>query len=269
MTWLALDDAAVIEASRTEPERFASLFDRHAPHIHRYLARRVGSQAADDLVAETFLVAFGKRAGYDPRFRDARPWLYGIATNLVGQHRREEVRQFRLRLSRGPAPVQDDDAERAVVNLTAQSVRATLDKSLAALAKADQDVLLLIAWEQLSYDEVESDYILPEQRAALYQFMATTPGLIVEPGVRDISGRPGVGVGWSFDGSRAEPSDSLPLAHASRDRATATSAVFIRRAGRLIVRRFFRQGTGMVRPSFRDPRFGLLVVAEAVNSIPA
>ena len=55
MNRLALDDAAVIEVSRAEPDRFASLFDRHAPYIHRYLARRVGTQAADDLVAETFL----------------------------------------------------------------------------------------------------------------------------------------------------------------------------------------------------------------------
>ena len=66
MNRLALDDAAVIEASRAEPDLFASLFDRHAPYIHRYLARRVGTQAADDLVAETFLVAFRKRTGYDP-----------------------------------------------------------------------------------------------------------------------------------------------------------------------------------------------------------
>ena len=161
MTRLALDDAAVIEASRTEPDRFASLFDRHAPHIHRYLARRVGPQAADDLVAETFLVAFGKRASYDPRFRDARPWLYGIATNLVGQHRREEVRQFRLRLSAGPAPVQNDDAERAVVNLTAQSIRSTLGKALAALAKPERDVLLLVAWEQFSYEEVARALAIP------------------------------------------------------------------------------------------------------------
>jgi RNA polymerase sigma-70 factor (ECF subfamily) len=82
------DDAAVIEASHAEPDQFAIVFERHAPHIHRYLARRVGKQAADDLVAETFLVAFGKRRAYDARYRDARPWLYGIATILVGQHRR-------------------------------------------------------------------------------------------------------------------------------------------------------------------------------------
>ena len=184
MTRLASDDAAVIEASRTEPDRFASLFDRHAPHIHRYLARRVGPQAADDLVAETFLVAFRKRAGYDPRFRDARPWLYGIATNLVGQHRRQEVRQFRLRLSAGPAPIQNDDAERTVVNLTAQSVRAALGEALTALAKPDRDVLLLIAWEQLSYDEVARALGIPvgtvrsrlhRARTKVRQALASTP----------------------------------------------------------------------------------------------
>ena len=141
----------------------------------------VGGQAADDLVAETFLVAFGKRAGYDPRFRDARPWLYGIATNLVGQHRREEVRQFRLRHAAGPAPVQNDDAERTVVNLTAQSVRASLAE---ALSEPDRDVLLLIAWEQLSYDEVARALGIPigtvrsrlhRARTKIRQALASTP----------------------------------------------------------------------------------------------
>ena len=161
MNRLALDDAAVIEASRAEPDRFALLFDRHAPYIHRYLARRVGRQAADDLVAETFLVAFGKRARYDPLHPDARPWLYGIATNLIAQHRREEARQFRLRQAAGPAPVQHDWAERSVLDVTAQSLRAPLTQALARLARPDRDVLLLIAWEQLSYDEVARALNIP------------------------------------------------------------------------------------------------------------
>jgi RNA polymerase sigma-70 factor (ECF subfamily) len=50
--------------------------------------------------------------------------------------------------------VQNDEAERVAVNVTAQSVRAPLAGALAGLARADRDVLLLIAWEQLSYDEV-------------------------------------------------------------------------------------------------------------------
>ncbi len=87
-----LDDAVIIERSRRKPEQFAVLFGRHAPRIHRYVARRVGRQMADDLVAETFLAAFAKRDAYRAAYRDAAPWLYGIATNLIGQHRRDEVR---------------------------------------------------------------------------------------------------------------------------------------------------------------------------------
>jgi RNA polymerase sigma factor (sigma-70 family) len=148
-----VDDAAVIEGSWREPERFAVLFDRHAPHIHRYLARRVGRQIADDLLAETFLAAFGKRHNYDLSYPDARPWLYGIATNLVGQHRRDEVRQYRI--GRAAVPEQDvpGHAERVAADVTAQSVRTLLAAALAELSAADRDVLVLIAWEQLSYDE--------------------------------------------------------------------------------------------------------------------
>ena len=50
---------------------------------------------------------------------------------------------------------------------------------------------------------LQSDYILPAQRAALYRFLAATPGLTVEAHVRDVSGRPGIGVVWHFYGSKA------------------------------------------------------------------
>jgi hypothetical protein len=50
---------------------------------------------------------------------------------------------------------------------------------------------------------LESDYILPAQRAALYRFLAATPGLTVEPHVRDVSGRLGIGVVWHFYGSKS------------------------------------------------------------------
>jgi DNA-directed RNA polymerase specialized sigma24 family protein len=77
------DDATVIAESLAEPDRLAVLFDRYAPVIHRYAGRRAGPQAADDVVAETFLAAFRRRASHDLRYRDARPWPYGIATNLI------------------------------------------------------------------------------------------------------------------------------------------------------------------------------------------
>jgi hypothetical protein len=49
----------------------------------------------------------------------------------------------------------------------------------------------------------QSDYLLPAQRAALYEFLATMPGLTLERNVKDITGRPGIGVGWSFMGGKA------------------------------------------------------------------
>jgi RNA polymerase sigma-70 factor (ECF subfamily) len=149
----AADDATVIEGSWREPQRFAALFDRHAPRIHRYLARRVGQQIADDLVAETFLAAFSKRRRYDLSHHDASPWLYGIATNLVGQHRREEARQYRIRQAAPPEPEQPGHAERVAAAVTAQAMRTLLAAALAELAPPDRDVLLLIAWEQLTYTE--------------------------------------------------------------------------------------------------------------------
>jgi len=157
----AADDAAVIESSWREPERFADLFDRHAPHIYRYLARRAGRQVADDLVAETFLAAFAKRERYDLRYADARPWLYGIATNLVGQHRRDEARQYRISQAAVAEPEVPGPADQVAADVTAQAMRPLLEWALAALPAGDRDVLLLIAWEQLTYKEVAQALAIP------------------------------------------------------------------------------------------------------------
>jgi len=155
------DDAEVITASLRHPERFAVVFDRHAPHIHRYLARRLGGQAAEDLMGETFLIAFDARARYDPAYPSARPWLYGIATNLVGQRRREEAREYRLRASVGPPAEQVSHADRVAERVTAQAMNGALAGALSGLARGDRDVLLLIAWEGLAYEEVATALGIP------------------------------------------------------------------------------------------------------------
>ena len=155
-------DAAVIEGSWLEPERFAVLFDRHAPHIYRYLARRAGRQVADDLVAETFLAAFAKRDRYDLSHPDARPWLYGIATNLVGQHRRDQARQDRITQAAAAAePEVPGHADRVAADVTAQAMHTLLEGALAVLSAGDRDVLLLIAFEQLTYQEVSRALAIP------------------------------------------------------------------------------------------------------------
>jgi RNA polymerase sigma factor (sigma-70 family) len=158
---LAKDDADLIARSRRTPEAFAGVFDRHAPYIHRYLARRLGDQAADDLVGEVFLAAFRRRASYDAAHRDARPWLYGIATKLIAQHRRDEARAFRLRQAITPSADVTCHADRVAADVTAAGLRDTLHAALAELSANDRDVLLLVAQEELTYEQVAAALDIP------------------------------------------------------------------------------------------------------------
>src|SRR5258708_24591925 len=97
-------DANMIKESWAEPERFAAIFDRYFGEVHRYIARRIGPGVADDLAGEVFLTAFAQRRTYDTARRCARPWLYGIATNLIGPHRPPERRLLRAVGRTGPPP---------------------------------------------------------------------------------------------------------------------------------------------------------------------
>lgn len=76
----AIDDASVIARSLRDPEAFSILFVRHGARIQRYVTRRIGPDAAEDVVAETFLLAFRQRDRYDLAHASALPWLYGIAS---------------------------------------------------------------------------------------------------------------------------------------------------------------------------------------------
>ena len=92
-------DAALIAASLTDAAAFAAVFDRHWPAIHRWCVSRAGP-AGEDLAAETFRIAFDDRARFDPRYDDARPWLYGIATNELRHHFRRSARRGELPVAR-------------------------------------------------------------------------------------------------------------------------------------------------------------------------
>jgi RNA polymerase sigma-70 factor (ECF subfamily) len=94
-------DAQLAAAFRWDPERFTVVYDRYFIDIHRYVAGRLDTQVADDIAAETFLVAFGDRDRFDPQRGSLRPWLFGIATNLVARHRRAEARHYKALARRG------------------------------------------------------------------------------------------------------------------------------------------------------------------------
>ncbi|WTL69260.1 RNA polymerase sigma factor [Streptosporangium sp. NBC_01495] len=150
-----------MERSRREPEAFAAVFHRHAPEIKHYVTRRLGADAAEDVVADTFLAAFRGREGYDPSQPSARPWLYGIATNLIRRHKRVEVRQLRVLERTGVDPVTVPFTERSDERLSAGAVRRRLAAALARLPAGHRDVLLLVTWGGLTYTEAAQAMDIP------------------------------------------------------------------------------------------------------------
>lgn len=142
---------------------FERLFDLHAGPLHGYLCARVGRSVADDLVGETFLVAFRDRVRYDPERGEVRAWLYGIATNLASRHHRGEQRGLAAAARLGAAGDCDVDGPgRRVPEQVDAAVRVrTLAAALAALPAGDRDVLLLTAWAGLSSAEVAQALEIP------------------------------------------------------------------------------------------------------------
>jgi RNA polymerase sigma factor (sigma-70 family) len=157
-------DAAVVAESLHRPERFAAIYDRYFAEIYRYVAGRLGPDVADDLAAETFADAFRKRAQFRPSRGALRPWLYGIATNLVARHRRVEARRLNAmaRVADRRAGTDPGDlADRAAARVSAQQLRQPLARALAQLADRDRDVLLLVSLADLSYEEVAAALGIP------------------------------------------------------------------------------------------------------------
>jgi len=154
-------DASHIRRSLHDPTAFTVVFERHADPIHRYVARRLGGDVADDLTAETFTVAFRSRRRYEMSRADALPWLYGIATNLIRAHRRSELRRLRGRPSSPRMPVEDVTADRADARLTAEAQRVHLYDALRQLSARHRDVLLLYAWAELDYGEIAAALNIP------------------------------------------------------------------------------------------------------------
>lgn len=146
-------DADVIRTSLAEPNAFVTLFERHFDSIYGYLARRVGRDAGHELASEVFVRAYADRSRYDLERRDAMPWLYGIAANLLHRRRRTETRQLRAYARAGvDSAAAADPAERPDPNLAA---------ALGALKPADRETLLLLAWADLEYEQIAEALDVP------------------------------------------------------------------------------------------------------------
>jgi RNA polymerase sigma-70 factor (ECF subfamily) len=146
-------DSDEIAASLSDPERFGTVAERHFGAIFQYLARRVGREAAQDLGAETFVIAFSSRSRYDLSRDNARPWLFGIATNLIRRQRRSELRMLKAYVRSVSSTQIGDQIEEHSIHMDHVALLARVAESFSRLDPAQRDALHLTAIEGLSYAE--------------------------------------------------------------------------------------------------------------------
>ena len=154
-------DVDALVASVRAPERFDVVFERHFPLIHRYLHRRVGRELADDLASQTFEIAFRRRASFDPSRAEVGAWLYGIAANLLRNHRRTERRQLLAYARTGIDPIAPDAFGSVEDRADAQATTRQVAAALAELRDEERDALLLFAWASMSYEQVAAALDVP------------------------------------------------------------------------------------------------------------
>lgn len=152
-------DAELILAARDDPESFRLLYDRHAARLLAYLYRRtLDAEAAADLLAETFAVAFARRHRFRDVGRPGSAWLYGIAKKELAHWFRHEQAQSRAVRRLGlRRPALDDESIARIEELAdVAGYRAALAEAVARLTAAERDAVRLRVVDELDYRQIAS-----------------------------------------------------------------------------------------------------------------
>ena len=154
-------DGALVEQSvRGRPDAFVEVVQRHEVAVHAFLARRAGRQAADDLLGEVWVRAFAARRGYDSQYLDARPWLYGIARNVLKAYWRAS-----RGIRHGDAEESVDPWDEVIDRLDSAARTRMLIPALRQLPPSERDVLLLVAWDELTPAQAAAVLGIPQGTA--------------------------------------------------------------------------------------------------------
>jgi RNA polymerase sigma-70 factor (ECF subfamily) len=145
-----------------DEDAFGVLFDRHSRTVYNYCFRRTADwSAAEDLTSVVFLETWRRRGHVRMESGSLLPWLYGVATNVLKNHRRA-LKRHREALARMPAlPSAQDGSEEAAERLDAERRMSQVIKSIRALSRRDQEVLVLCVWEGLGYAEAATALGIP------------------------------------------------------------------------------------------------------------
>jgi RNA polymerase sigma-70 factor (ECF subfamily) len=170
---------------------FGDLFGRHAQAVYSFCARRTADLSlAEDLTSITFLEAWRHRDRVpSAQAGNALPWLLGVANNVVRNATRGQ-RRYRDAVKRLPVPAVAPPAEDQAVarSVTEAGLREALD-AISALPEGEQEVVMLILWGGLSYEEAATAMSIPvgtvqsrlsRARAKLQISLSTTSRAVVK-----------------------------------------------------------------------------------------
>jgi RNA polymerase sigma-70 factor, ECF subfamily len=156
--------AATAERAIREPTtaEFAALFDAHANAVYNFCFRRTGVWAlAEDLTSVVFLEAWRRRRDVDLVNEPPRPWLLGVATNLLRNHHRS-LRRHRAALERLPrSDSTPDHAEELAERMDAERQMGEILEVIDRLPRREREVLALCVWGEVSYEEAARALRIP------------------------------------------------------------------------------------------------------------
>ncbi len=158
------NDAEIIATSLDDPDAFGEIFERYFQPIRAFVVSRVGTTAGPDLAAQVFVTAFANRAKFDLDYPSAKPWLYGIASNLIRREFRKAKRGRRAVLrfgGREAADVVSDPIHQVDERFEVEDRARRVRDALAQLRPQDREIILLATWEGLSYAEISESLGIP------------------------------------------------------------------------------------------------------------
>lgn len=147
-----------------EDARFAEIYEKFLRRVYGYCIRRTSPDRVDDVVAETFLIAW-RRISDMPGDDSALPWLYAVAYKVLGNQWRSQRRAQKLseKLAQiGMAPVVSTE-DRIVVG---EETRQVLE-AVSRLKRTDQEILKLAVWEEVTQTDIA--YVLDISPGAVKQ----------------------------------------------------------------------------------------------------
>jgi RNA polymerase sigma-70 factor, ECF subfamily len=166
-------------------KRFTMLYDTHYPRVYGYAVSRAGRQLADEVVSETFLVAWRRLADIPAA---ELPWLLGVARNVLRDNIRAEIRRESL-AGELRAWTEEDHAEQV-------AERLAVLKAMTSLTQDERELLILVAWQGLTPRDAARvvgcsptafRVRLHRARKRLVQAMKTTPTASSQSRVRNLS----------------------------------------------------------------------------------